>query len=377
MSYNKETGMYEGFIYCITNIINNKLYIGQTKQTISIRFKQHITFKSKYDTCLNRALKKYGIQHFKVEELFKCECKEREDLTKNLNKKERLLINEYNSLVPNGYNMVKGGGCGLKAYAEKPVSQYDIDGNFVKQYCSMAEASRITGFNQSDISYCCMKKKVKIVGGYRWCYANEKIDLTIKPLKYTRVCQYDMYGNLLNMYKSISTAGKETNIDAANIDSCCRNKARSAGGFVWRYNQDSFDKYRTPKIKQSIYMINPYGELINVFRSMEDGAKYINGSSSNISLVCNHKKKTHYGFIWRFENNILDEYIIIKGVKVLDRFIYTQDIKIKEYLINKHFNLIKEIPNKNTTIYIFENKPNEVFEFEETNKCVFSNTLSF
>ena len=30
MAYNQETGLYEGFIYKITNDINDKVYIGQT-----------------------------------------------------------------------------------------------------------------------------------------------------------------------------------------------------------------------------------------------------------------------------------------------------------------------------------------------------------
>ena len=42
MSYNKETGMWEGFIYKITNDINDKVYIGQTTQTVEDRFKQHL-----------------------------------------------------------------------------------------------------------------------------------------------------------------------------------------------------------------------------------------------------------------------------------------------------------------------------------------------
>ena len=42
MAFNKETGMYEGFIYLITNKINGKQYIGQTITTIKERFYQHI-----------------------------------------------------------------------------------------------------------------------------------------------------------------------------------------------------------------------------------------------------------------------------------------------------------------------------------------------
>ena len=38
MSFNRETGMYEGYIYVITNdIYPNKLYIGQTSQELITR----------------------------------------------------------------------------------------------------------------------------------------------------------------------------------------------------------------------------------------------------------------------------------------------------------------------------------------------------
>ena len=41
MSYNPKTGMYEGYIYCIKNLLNEMKYIGQTSRTISIRWNQH------------------------------------------------------------------------------------------------------------------------------------------------------------------------------------------------------------------------------------------------------------------------------------------------------------------------------------------------
>ena len=40
--YNKETDMYEGYIYKISNNVNDKVYIGQTIETIEKRFKDHI-----------------------------------------------------------------------------------------------------------------------------------------------------------------------------------------------------------------------------------------------------------------------------------------------------------------------------------------------
>lgn len=58
-----------GYIYCITNIINNKQYVGNT---IEERFKEHCR-DSRKTRCNKRplynAMNKYGIENFKIEEL--------------------------------------------------------------------------------------------------------------------------------------------------------------------------------------------------------------------------------------------------------------------------------------------------------------------
>ena len=63
LSYNKEPGMYEGYIYLITNKINNKKYIGQTTRTIKIRISDH--FSNLYKNyAITNAIKKYGKENF-------------------------------------------------------------------------------------------------------------------------------------------------------------------------------------------------------------------------------------------------------------------------------------------------------------------------
>ena len=89
-------------IYKITNRINGKIYIGQTKHSIEMRWRYHC-YNYSGCTALNRAIKKYGAENFTVEQIdIACTVDE-------LNAKEKYWIEYYNSIVPNGYNLKSGG----------------------------------------------------------------------------------------------------------------------------------------------------------------------------------------------------------------------------------------------------------------------------
>lgn len=55
----------------------------------------------------------------------------------------------------------------------KPVLQYDLNGNFIKEYSSLNEASRQTGIGSSGICECCNHKRRKSFYGYVWKYKEE------------------------------------------------------------------------------------------------------------------------------------------------------------------------------------------------------------
>jgi hypothetical protein len=50
------------------------------------------------------------------------------------------------------------------------VSQFTLDGEFIKTYLSQAEAERLLGLKRSNISACC-RNKIKSCSGYVWKYA--------------------------------------------------------------------------------------------------------------------------------------------------------------------------------------------------------------
>lgn len=98
IKYDGDSKMY---IYQITNLINNKIYIGQTNN-IKKRWSNHKCGNNS-NMIIARAIKKYGVENFKFEILY------RNLSLEEANIKEIQLIKEKNSRVPNGYNIASGG----------------------------------------------------------------------------------------------------------------------------------------------------------------------------------------------------------------------------------------------------------------------------
>lgn len=86
-------------IYCITNKINGKKYIGQSIDIID-RFRQHK--KKSSNQIISKAIRKYGVDNFNFEILLRCPhmC---------MNYWENYYIIKHNTINPIGYNLESGG----------------------------------------------------------------------------------------------------------------------------------------------------------------------------------------------------------------------------------------------------------------------------
>lgn len=87
-------------VYKVTNSLNGKICVGQTKQAIEKRFIQHLHA----DSPLGQAMRQCGAENFNIETIEKCETQEK------ANERERFWIKSLNCKVPNGYNILDGGG---------------------------------------------------------------------------------------------------------------------------------------------------------------------------------------------------------------------------------------------------------------------------
>jgi len=55
-----------------------------------------------------------------------------------------------------------------------------------------------------------------------------------------KVKQYDLQGNFIKEWISISEASRELNIHQKNIRACCKNKRKTAGGYIWIEGENNF-----------------------------------------------------------------------------------------------------------------------------------------
>lgn len=131
------------YVYQITNLINNKLYIGITND-YKKRWSNHKSCNSP-NMVICKAIKKYGVNNFKFELLYS-------NLSiKQASDKEIQLIKEKNTLVPNGYNVALGGmhGRGVQKFGAdngnacltKQQAQYIKDHRNIPEYVLYEEFS--------------------------------------------------------------------------------------------------------------------------------------------------------------------------------------------------------------------------------------------
>ena len=49
------------------------------------------------------------------------------------------------------------------------------------------------------------------------------------------IIQFDLIGNFISEFDSLSDAGRKFGINTKNISACCKGRLKSAGGFKWVY----------------------------------------------------------------------------------------------------------------------------------------------
>ena len=237
-----------GFIYKITNTINNKIYIGQTTRNLSSRISEYKK-NSHNNNYLNNSFKKYGFEKFKFEIIDTAYS------LIELNNKEIEYINKYDSTNKEiGYNIeigglnsiasfetrekmseshigvkqtqvwigkriAKSGSSEAKKYGKKKTEEE-------KKYLSEISPKYWKGKKRSDDT----KNKISKTKKKNGLSKKQKDILCKKVLAYNPITN-----EKLNVFDSTSNAGKYYNISQSTISRRCSGKSKNSGDIYFKY----------------------------------------------------------------------------------------------------------------------------------------------
>ena len=151
--------MKEGIIYKATNVATGEVYIGATTINLKDRINDHYNKAVKdYGYKFQNAIREYGIENFTWEQI---------DTAQDANElalKESYYISKFDS-INNGYNSNKGGGF------KKLIYQYNLTGELESTFQSLEEASKSSSISEASISHACVGDR-KTSNGFYWTYTS-------------------------------------------------------------------------------------------------------------------------------------------------------------------------------------------------------------
>jgi group I intron endonuclease len=188
-------------------------YVGETTRPIKERIKDH---RKKSSKCrkLRDAIREHGIGAFDIEHF---EWVDPWDLAYI----EMFLIEELETLSPNGYNLRKGGGGGYGSMSEE-----------LKKINSEAQKGNKNRYGKTHTEAAKQKMSKAVCGKKNHNYGKTG-ELSSSSKK---IYRYDLEGNYIDWFGSCGEAGRKLNIDKNSISKCACGKRTSAGKFKWSYN---------------------------------------------------------------------------------------------------------------------------------------------
>lgn len=288
------------YIYKVTDVTNNKVYVGQSCQPNKRRW-QHLSNRKEDDCLFHRALVAHGKENFIWEIVDKA------DSLKEASELEKKYIRKFNSFKPNGYNMTKGGDGGCMWNA-RPVVRFTLDGEYVERYDSAGEAIK-DGFHDSDVLRCCKQLSCQCKG-YAFMFEDDYLERGFlrktkkEPTQMRPVIQCDMNGNLIARYKSAKEAAEKTGILRSRISSAANGFSKSAGGYIFVFEEDfpikDLSKHEKRVKGVKIAQIDPKtNKVIATYDRTTDAARALGVNYKSIHKALSDEWRTAFGFKWK------------------------------------------------------------------------------
>lgn len=225
-------------IYCFTNLINNRQYVGASNN-IKRRYSEHISPKRKnLPFAIYKAFKKYGIENFKFEVL---------EIVEDCNILFQKEIYWIAKLKPR-YNHNKG-GLGNVGFSLKDSVKQKLSDLGKQQWQNKSEEQKqsiiknnLTGPKEDYKMPEEQKQRLRELRvGKKWTEATrKKVSATQKismkgNMNGNKKISSMINGIIVKTYNSLVEASKDINRHPSTITGVLKGKKKHAGGFEWKY----------------------------------------------------------------------------------------------------------------------------------------------
>lgn len=290
-------------VYITTNIVNKKIYIGVHKTLTPYDFDGYlgcgvkISDRSTYRFChtpFEYAVNKYGPSKFIRKTLYVFDTLDEALL------KEKELVNEEFIQRKDTYNVALGGG--IPPAKCKVVYQYSLDGEFIKEWPSITEASLFYKCSSSSIGSAIFNRTPSL--SYLWSdFKYEKLDINNFQIdrNKTKCYLYNIDGDFIMGFKSITDCSLYINEPIRTISKAIRGKF--CINKQWYCSDIKYDKFQFLKNdnkKEKLYQYDLQGNFIKEWNSYKDVCNYFNKRSVGIHASI-RLGNTCEGFQWSWD----------------------------------------------------------------------------
>lgn len=181
---------------------------------------------------------------------------------------------------------------------EKPILQYDLEGNFIQEWRSATFAAKTLNIAPTSITsnLSPIKYKYLSAGRFQWKRFEENYPLKINKFELPhvkKVLKYTLDGIFVKEYAAIRQAAIANKVNCAGIASSCDNFG-ICGKFIYRWFTENFPKkisvYKNKKHRE-IYIYKKNGEFIKKALTFKEAATITKSNSNTISQTINNPSK--------------------------------------------------------------------------------------
>lgn len=262
-------------VYLTTNLVNNKIYIGVHKTENPDVWDAYLgcgvktTSPSSYmnpETPFQYAVKKYGCSNFRRQTLKVFDSAiDAFDL-------ERFLVDREFIQRKDTYNACLGGCPG---YRLNLLNQFDLNGNYVKTWDSILEASEFYQVSHTAI-FNAIKFKYSSKNFY-WSYS-DKINLN-DFAEHVNTPIYYVYDattlKVINTFISLPKASKELGVSMQQLQLCVKGKFKTKNYYISNKLYDEFPVSSTINLKYcTVYVYSLNGDFITELNTTEEMCEF-------------------------------------------------------------------------------------------------------